>query len=94
MAILYGKVEADLAVTGRGPLQPRRAFKAMMAEARVAMTTSALLQNGVGQAGDHILAELAEWMEENGYESVRQMQGSMSMRSGRRPRRVRARPAT
>ena len=48
--------------------------------ARVAMTTSALLQHGVGRLRT-ILDEMTSWMEENEYESVRQMQGSMSMRS-------------
>jgi dihydroorotate dehydrogenase (fumarate) len=52
----------------------------MMAGARVAMTTSALLQHGVGRLRT-ILDEMTSWMEENEYESVRLMQGSMSMRS-------------
>ena len=41
------------------------------------LTTSALLQRGVGWLRT-ILDDLAIWMEENGYESIRQMQGSMS----------------
>ncbi len=47
-AILHGQVSADLAVTG-GVHTGRDVLKAMMAGARAAMTTSALLQRGVGR---------------------------------------------
>ena len=51
----------------------------MMAGARVAMMTSALLKHGV----DHLLRarKSPSWMEEHEYESIRQMQGSMSRHS-------------
>jgi dihydroorotate dehydrogenase (fumarate) len=54
-------------------------LKAMMAGARFAMMTSALLLNGVGHL-DVVLGELLSWMEEHEYESIRQMCGSMSER--------------
>lgn len=79
VATLYGHIKADLAVTG-GVHTAHDVLKAMMAGARVAMMTSALLKHGI----DHIrgvLRELVQWMEEHEYESVRQMQGSMSRRS-------------
>jgi dihydroorotate dehydrogenase (fumarate) len=79
IAILYGQISADLAVTG-GVHSGSDVLKSMMAGARVAMTTSALLKHGVGRLGT-ILAKLTTWMEENEYSSVRQIQGSMSMRS-------------
>jgi len=79
VAILHGQISADLAVTG-GVHSGSDVLKAMMAGARVAMTTSALLQHGVGRLRT-ILDEMTSWMEENEYESVRLMQGSMSMRS-------------
>ncbi len=79
VAILHGRIKADLAVTG-GVHSGHDVLKAMMAGARVAMTTSALLQHGIGWLRT-ILDDLAIWMEENGYESIRQMQGSMSLRS-------------
>jgi dihydroorotate dehydrogenase (fumarate) len=79
VAILHGQISADLAVTG-GVHSGSDVLKTMMAGARVAMTTSALLQHGVGRLRT-ILDEMTSWMEENEYESVRQMQGSMSMRS-------------
>ena len=79
VAILYGKVDADLAVTG-GVHSGHDVLKAMMAGARAAMTTSALLQHGVGWLKT-MLSDLTTWMEENEYVSIRQMQGSMSLRS-------------
>jgi dihydroorotate dehydrogenase (fumarate) len=56
----------------------------MMAGARVAMMTSALLQNGVGHASV-VLAEMKRWMEEHEYESIRQMCGSLSQRAVANP---------
>ncbi len=48
VAILHGRIKADLAVTG-GVHTGKDVLKAMMAGARAAMTTSALLQYGVGR---------------------------------------------
>ena len=79
VAILYGHVRADLAVTG-GVHTALDVLKAMMAGARVAMMTSALLRNGVGHLRT-LPASLVAWMEEHEYSSIRQMQGSMSYRS-------------
>ncbi len=76
VAILYGHVRADLAVTG-GVHSGEDVLKAMMAGARVAMMTSALLKHGIGHLAA-VRAELLAWMEEHEYESIRQMQGSMS----------------
>ena len=83
VAILHGHVRADLAVTG-GVHEAEDVLKAMMAGARVAMTTSALLKHGI----DHLAtmrSGLATWMEAHEYESIGQMQGSMSYRSVREP---------
>jgi dihydroorotate dehydrogenase (fumarate) len=83
VAIIYGHVQADLAVTG-GVHSGRDVLKAMMAGARVAMFTSALLQHGI----DHlrkVRAEVVGWMEEHDYDSIRQMQGSMSLRAAPDP---------
>jgi dihydroorotate dehydrogenase (fumarate) len=79
VAILYGHIRADLAVTG-GVHTARDVLKALMAGARAAMMTSALLKHGIGHLA-RVLADLGLWMEEHGYESVRQMQGSMSHRA-------------
>src|SRR5215470_4283151 len=80
-AILHGRVQADLAVTGGVHTAPD-VLKAMMAGARVAMMTSALLLHGIKHLGS-VRDRLVEWMEEHEYGSVRQMQGSMSYRSVR-----------
>lgn len=79
VAVLYGKVQPDLAVTG-GVHSGRDALKAMMAGARVAMLTSALLERGPKHLA-LVRGEMVAWMEEHGYQTVREMQGSMSLRS-------------
>ncbi len=83
VAILFGHVQADLAVTG-GVHTAEDVLKAMMAGARVAMMTSALLHNGIGYLG-RVRTALLAWMEEHEYESIRQMQGSMSQRAVAEP---------
>jgi dihydroorotate dehydrogenase (fumarate) len=83
VAILYGHVGADLAITG-GVHGPTDVLKAMMAGARVAMMTSALLINGIDHLGA-VREQLLKWMEDHEYASIRQMQGSMSYRSVAEP---------
>jgi dihydroorotate dehydrogenase (fumarate) len=83
VAILDGHVRADLAVTG-GVHTAEDVLKAMMAGARVAMTTSALLQHGIGHLAT-MREGLLRWMEAHEYESICQMQGSMSHRSVAQP---------
>jgi dihydroorotate dehydrogenase (fumarate) len=83
VAILYGGVSSDLAVTG-GVHTSRDVLKAMMAGAHVAMMTSAFFQNGIRHA-NVVLHEMSRWMEEHEYESVREMRGSMSRRSVANP---------
>lgn len=77
-AILYGRVNADLAITS-GVHTHEDVLKAMMAGAKVAMMASALLENGPGRITE-VLAGMNQWMESHEYESVMQMQGSMSQR--------------
>ena len=79
VAVLYGNVKADMAITG-GVHTAADVIKSMMAGAKVAMMTSALLRHGIGYMGT-LRTKLVEWMEEHEYESITQMQGSMSMRS-------------
>jgi dihydroorotate dehydrogenase (fumarate) len=76
VAILYGQINADMAITS-GIHTSRDVLKALMAGARVAMMASELLQNGVPRIGE-ILREMVNWMEEHKYSSVEQMIGSMS----------------
>lgn len=83
VAILYGHVKADLAVTG-GVHGAAQVLKAMMAGARVAMMTSALLQQGIPYAA-RVRADVLEWLEAHEYASIAEMQGSMSYRSVAEP---------
>ena len=76
VAILYGRLQADLAVTG-GVHSAEDVLKALMAGASVAMMTSALLEHGVEHLA-RVQAQLVAWMEEHEYVSVQQMRGSMS----------------
>jgi dihydroorotate dehydrogenase (fumarate) len=76
IAILYGRVRADLAATG-GIHSGRDAAKMLLAGATVTMMASALLKSGV----DHLRTvenELCEWMEQHEYETVAQLRGALS----------------
>lgn len=77
VAILYGRVPADFAITS-GVHTHEEVLKGLMAGASVTMMTSALLRNGLPRIKE-ILVGLRLWMEEYEYESVGQMQGSMSV---------------
>lgn len=79
VAILYGRVGADFAITS-GVHSHIDVLKAMMAGAKVSQMASELLANGIGRIGA-ILHELQFWMEEHEYESIKQMQGSMSQQN-------------
>jgi dihydroorotate dehydrogenase (fumarate) len=82
-AILYGRIRADLALTG-GVHSAPDVLKAMMVGAKAAMMTSALLKNGTAYLRE-VLRDLNIWMEEHEYESIQQMQGSMSQRAVAQP---------
>jgi dihydroorotate dehydrogenase (fumarate) len=83
IAMLYGRLNADFALTG-GVHSGLDVVKALMAGASVAMTASALLAGGVERAPE-ILAETSVWMEEHGYDAVTQLQGCMSQRAVAEP---------
>ncbi len=76
IGILHGRVKADLAATG-GVHNAEDAIKLLMVGANVTMLCSALMRNGINHLR-HVERELREWMEGHEYESVEQMQGSMS----------------
>jgi dihydroorotate dehydrogenase (fumarate) len=83
VATLYGAIKADMALTG-GVHTAQDVVKSMMAGAKVAMMTSALLKHGIDHL-ETVLADLKAWMEEHEYESIRQMQGSMSRQAVANP---------
>jgi len=76
IAILFGRVDADLAATS-GIHHAPDVLKMLMAGADVTMLCSTLLARGI----EHIRVienEMGAWMEEHWYESVRQLKGSLS----------------
>jgi dihydroorotate dehydrogenase (fumarate) len=79
VAILYGRIKADMAITG-GVQTSEDAIKALMVGARAAMMTSALLRNGIPYLSA-VLEGLTGWMEKHEYASVGQMQGALSQKS-------------
>lgn len=76
IAILYGRIDADLAGTS-GITDENDVLKMIMAGAKVTQMLSALLKFGVGHIAD-VLSKMVYWMEVNEYESLDQMRGSMS----------------
>jgi len=76
IGILYSRVKASLAATS-GIHGHEDALKVLMAGADVAMMCSVLYRNGVHYLKE-VEQELIRWMHEHEYESVHQMQGSMS----------------
>jgi dihydroorotate dehydrogenase (fumarate) len=76
IAILHGKVPLDLALTS-GVHTHLDVLKGLMAGAKVTMMASELLRKGIYRI-DEIVNSMKAWMEEHEYESVTQMQGSMS----------------
>ena len=76
IGILSGRIKASLAATG-GVHSAAEAVKAIMVGAQAVQMVSALLTRGPPYL-KNVQYELAEWLDEHGYESLRQMQGSMS----------------
>jgi dihydroorotate dehydrogenase (fumarate) len=83
ISILQGQVKTDFALTS-GVHTYQDVLKAMMAGAKAAMMASELLQNGIGRIPEN-LGEVQTWMEQHEYESITQMQGSMSQQSVAEP---------
>jgi dihydroorotate dehydrogenase (fumarate) len=76
IAILYGRIRADLAATS-GVHSASDVLKMLMVGANATEMCSVLLAKGI----DHLRVVeqgMREWMEEHWYDSVEQLQGSMS----------------
>ncbi len=82
-AILFGKINADIGITG-GVHTAEDLIKCMMSGARVAMTTSMLLEQGIPYVGA-VLSRVMRWMQDHQYDSITQMQGSMSQKNVAQP---------
>ena len=82
-AMLRGALEVDLAVTGGFHDSPD-IIKALLAGADTVQLCSTLLQHGPGRLGD-LLVAIEQWLDENEYESVEQMKGSLSYSNAANP---------
>lgn len=76
IGILYGRIETDFGATS-GIHHGQDVIKMMMVGANVTMIVSSLLRHGIPHI-QNIEQEIRQWMEENEYESIKQMRGSMS----------------
>jgi dihydroorotate dehydrogenase (fumarate) len=83
VSILYERVPVDFAITS-GVHGYEDVIKGLMAGASVTMMASELLKNSIKRLGT-VVHELENWLEEHEYESVRQMQGSMSQHNVAEP---------
>jgi dihydroorotate dehydrogenase (fumarate) len=76
VAILHGRVSADLAATG-GAHSSSDVVKLLLAGADVVMLASSLLRHGPEHVTT-VRTGIAEWLVEREYDSVEQLKGSMS----------------
>ncbi len=79
IAILYDRTKADLAATS-GIYTAEDVIKLVMAGANVTQMLSGLIKYGIGHIAD-VITMLKRWMEENEYDSLDQMRGSMSYKN-------------
>jgi len=79
IALLYGRVEADLALSS-GVHTSEDALKGVLAGAKVVMLASALLMHGISRLGE-IRTRMLHWMDAHEYDSISQMCGSVSQKS-------------
>ena len=86
LAVLYGRIEADLALTG-GVHSGADIVKSILSGATVVQSVSAVLKDGP-RAVKHMLAELRAWMEEKNYDSLEQIAGSMSLKRYPQPEAI------
>lgn len=76
VAILHGRIDADLAATS-GIHNAAGVVRMLMAGASIVQIVSALLRHGIDCLRP-IERDLREWMEANHYQSLQQMRGVMS----------------
>ncbi len=79
ISILYSKIKANMALTS-GVHSGEDVIKVMMAGGDIAMVCSELLMNGITRISE-MLGSMEQWMDENEYESIQMMKGSMSQKS-------------
>jgi dihydroorotate dehydrogenase (fumarate) len=76
IAILYGQVNTDLALT-TGVHTTTDVLKGVAAGAAITMLASELLRNGIGRL-QVLKLGIEEWLTEHEYDSLAQLQGSLS----------------
>ncbi len=79
IAMLHGRIQADMAATS-GIHNAQDVLKVLMAGASATMLCSVIYKHGV-EYPKVIERELSKWMEEHEYESVQQLQGSLSQKN-------------
>jgi dihydroorotate dehydrogenase (fumarate) len=83
VAILYGRIKADMAAT-TGIHTAQDVLKMVMAGADITQLCAVLFQHGIGRISQ-LLDEIKQWMEDHEYDSIKQMKGSMSHKSVAEP---------
>jgi dihydroorotate dehydrogenase (fumarate) len=79
-ALLYGHIDAELAITG-GVYGFTDVVKCVMAGSQVAMMTSALYKYGIDHIGK-TLSDLDIWLSEHNYNSLDEIRGRLCVYSG------------
>lgn len=82
-AILFSKVDTDIAITG-GVHTVEDVIKSIMAGANVTMLASSLLDKGIGYIGS-LLKDIEKWLEVHQYQSIQEIHGVMSQKSVSEP---------
>lgn len=79
IALLYGRIQADLAIT-TGVHTGQDAVRALLAGATVVQMASTLLKNGLPYIST-ILRDIEAWMAEKGYHSLDDFRGKVSQKN-------------
>ncbi|MCM1981455.1 dihydroorotate dehydrogenase-like protein [Lyngbya confervoides] len=83
IALLYGRIAADLAATS-GIHDAQDVVRLLMVGAKATLLVSSLLRHGIPYLSQ-IEQDLAHWLAEHEYESVTQLQGTMSQLNSPNP---------
>lgn len=83
IGLLFGRVDASLAGSG-GVHSAEDALKLLAVGADVAMLASELIAHGMPRLA-HITRDLERWLDEHGFASVRELQGTLALRNASFP---------
>ncbi len=79
IALLYGRVQADLAIT-TGVHSGQDAIRALLAGAKVIQVASVILKHGIPYIST-ILRDIEAWMAEKGYDTLDDFRGKVSQKN-------------